>query len=149
MSTSAAEIAVSIARPFEGLRLSPYLCPAGIPTIGYGSTRYPDGRRVTLQDPPITREEAEAMLESEMRRCLQSAAGQCPVLILHAGCWGAIADFIYNLGAGRLRTSTLRRRINQQDWPEARRELMRWVRGGGRILPGLVRRRAAEAALLR
>ncbi len=60
----------------------------------------------------------------------------------------AIVDFTFNLGAGRLQTSTLRRRIDQRDWPASAQELRRWVYGGGRVLPGLVTRREAEAALL-
>jgi lysozyme len=60
----------------------------------------------------------------------------------------AIVDFTFNLGAGRLQTSTLRRRVNQSDWAEAGRELVRWVYGGGRMLPGLVVRREAERRLL-
>ncbi len=60
----------------------------------------------------------------------------------------AIVDFTFNLGAGRLQTSTLRRRVNQRDWPAAARELRRWVHSGGRVLPGLVVRREAEVALV-
>jgi lysozyme len=68
--------------------------------------------------------------------------------VAHPAALNAIVDFTYNLGAGRLQTSTLRRRINQGDWDGAREQLMRWTRGGGRELPGLVRRRQAEATLL-
>lgn len=74
------------------------------------------------------------------------------------GCWrwarrgqaggASIVDFTFNLGAGRLQTSTLRRRINQQDWSSAAKELRRWVYGGGKVLPGLVTRREADVALL-
>ena len=60
----------------------------------------------------------------------------------------AIVDFAYNLGVGRLQTSTLRRKINAQDWQGAKEQLMLWVRGGGRVLPGLVARRKAEVALI-
>ena len=60
----------------------------------------------------------------------------------------AIIDFTFNLGAGRLQTSTLRRRINQRDWIAAGQELRRWVYGGGKVLPGLVARREAEVELL-
>lgn len=60
----------------------------------------------------------------------------------------AIVDFTFNLGAGRLQTSTLRRRVNQRDWKAAAHELRRWVYGGGQVLPGLVARREPEAALL-
>jgi lysozyme len=60
----------------------------------------------------------------------------------------AIVDFTFNLGAGRLQTSTLRRRINERDWAAAQTEIRRWVYGGGKVLPGLVARREAEAELL-
>jgi len=56
--------------------------------------------------------------------------------------------FTFNLGAGRLQTSTLRRRVNQRDWDAAGKELRRWIYGGGKILPGLVARREAEVMLL-
>ena len=59
-----------------------------------------------------------------------------------------MVDFTFNLGAGRLQTSTLRRRINQMDWAGAALELRKWVHGGGRVLPGLVARRQAEIALM-
>jgi lysozyme len=68
-----------------------------------------------------------------------------------AGDWGklnAIVDFAYNLGVGRLQTSTLRRKINAQDWDGAKEQLQLWVRGGGRVLPGLVRRRDAEISIM-
>lgn len=61
----------------------------------------------------------------------------------------AIVDFTFNLGAGRLQTSTLRRRVNQRDWAAAATELRRWVYGGGKVLPGLVARREAEIAWVR
>jgi lysozyme len=73
----------------------------------------------------------------------------CPVLATQPeGRLAAIVDFTFNLGAGRLQTSTLRRRINQRDWIAAGKELRRWVYGGGKVLPGLVTRRSAEVALL-
>jgi len=73
----------------------------------------------------------------------------CPVLATESeGRLAAIVDFTFNLGAGRLQTSTLRRRINQRDWASAAQELRRWVYGGGKVLPGLVTRREAEAAWL-
>jgi lysozyme len=73
----------------------------------------------------------------------------CPVLATQPeGRLAAIVDFTFNLGAGRLQTSTLRRRVNQQDWIAVGQELRRWVYGGGKVLPGLVTRRSAEVALL-
>ena len=73
----------------------------------------------------------------------------CPVLATEPeGRLATIVDFTFNLGAGRLQTSTLRRRINQRDWVAAGQELRRWVYGGGKVLPGLVTRREAEASLM-
>ena len=73
----------------------------------------------------------------------------CPVLLNEPeNRLAAMVDFTFNLGAGRLQTSTLRRRINQMDWRGAALELRKWVHGGGRVLPGLVARRQAEIALM-
>jgi len=143
------KIASDLCLVFEGLYLKPYLCPANVPTIGVGSTFYENGRRVTLADPPITRGRAMDLLAHELERCLPRVMRLCPGL--HG--WseeaqGAILDFAFNCGTGALQASTLRKRINADDPDGARVELAKWVRGGGRVLPGLVRRRAAEAALL-
>jgi len=145
---SAIKIAASIAKTFEGLRLTPYFCPAGVATIGFGSTRYPDGRKVKITDEPITESIAIALLLNELRKCEQGVLRYCPNLSGNENRLAAITDFVYNLGIGRLQCSTLRRRINQENWPEVRRELMKWVRGGGKILPGLVARRRVEAGLV-
>lgn len=149
------EIAAELCRRFEGFRSNPYLCPAGVPTIGYGSTYYGDGRKVTLQDPPIDEPTARALLVAELLHTYAPGVlRQCPGLLalaLMTDDWGklnAIVDFAYNLGVGRLQTSTLRRKINAGDWDGAREQILLWVRGGGRVLPGLVARRKAEAALL-
>lgn len=149
------DLAVELCRRFEGFRPRPYLCPAGVPTIGYGSTYYPGGRRVTLADAPINEAQARALLVRELLHTyapgvLRLCPGLLPLAILNDD-WGkfcAIVDFCYNLGVGRLQTSTLRRKINEQDWAGAKEQLMLWVRGGGRVLPGLVRRRQAECLFM-
>ena len=143
------EIAAALCRRFEGFRSKPYLCPAGIPTIGYGSTYYPGGKKVALDDPPIQEDTARAMLMHELEHTyLPGVLRLCPGLADDEKRCNAIVDFAYNLGIGRLQTSTLRRKINAQDWDGAKAELMKWTRGGGKVLPGLVSRRTAEAALL-
>lgn len=149
MSAEAIRIAASLCKSFEGLHLKPYLCPALVATIGYGATRYEDGRRVTLADAPITKARAEELLAWELSQvCIPAVRRSCPELT-DAPKLAAILDFTFNLGSGNLHSSTLRRKINVQDWAGAQLELAKWVRGGGRVLPGLVKRRAAEAALLR
>ncbi len=86
----------------------------------------------------------------ELHSNAASAVRMAPVLGSTANSvrLNAVSSWIFNLGAGRFQTSTLRRRINAEDWANARVEMLRWVRGGGRVLPGLVARRKVEAALL-
>lgn len=143
------ERAATLARRFEGLYLQPYLCPAGIPTIGFGSTFYESGARVKLSDPAITRERAEQLLLWELANCRRHVIKLCPMLLL----WGddamaALIDFTFNLGSGNLSSSTLRRKIAADDWAGARIEIVKWVKAGGVTLRGLVRRREAERDLL-
>lgn len=141
-------IAAALCRRFEGLYLRPYLCPAGVPTIGYGATFYEDGTQVTLSDAPITRERAEALLLWMVRTVyLPAVVKLCPSIDSPERA-AAIIDFTFNLGAGRLRASTLRRRVNANDWGSAKVELMKWVLAGGRVLRGLVLRRQAEVDLI-
>lgn len=135
------ETLAGLIRRFEGLRLKAYICPAGIPTIGYGSTG-PDIQLGMVW----TKEQAEARMLRDASRFLSVARKYCPGLQDEP--LAAIADFAYNLGAARLKGSTLRRKINLGDMDGAKTELSKWVRGGGRILPGLVIRRQAEAGLL-
>jgi len=143
------DIATALCKQFEGFKGKPYLCPAGIPTIGYGSTYYSDGKKVTLNDPPISEPEAEALLLHELQYTyLPGVLRNCPVLLTDEKKCNAIVDFAYNLGTGRLQTSTLKRKINEQDWDAAKEQLMLWNKGGGRVLPGLDKRRKAECQLL-
>ncbi len=144
----AIRLVIALLERFEGLYLKPYLCPAGVWTIGLGTTRYPDGRPVRPTDPPITREQAYTIAAWQIRTdYLPGALAACPGLDT-PGRLAAIVDFAYNLGTGALRGSTLRKRINAGRWPEVPAELAKWVRGGGKVLPGLVLRRKAEAALI-
>lgn len=143
------DIAAALCKQFEGYRSKPYLCPAGIPTIGYGNTYYADGRKVALTDAPMLEPDAAALLLQELHHTyLPGVLRQCPILLTDERKCNAIVDFVYNLGLGRLQTSTLKRKINQQDWAAAQEQLMLWTKGGGRVLPGLVKRRAAESVLL-
>ncbi|WP_459190545.1 lysozyme [Ralstonia pseudosolanacearum] len=150
--TAVPQAAIALAKRFEGFhrvarvdptRAQPYVCPAGYWTIGYGH----------LCDPthsPIAQAQAEVYLAADLVTALNATLRYCPVLAIEPeGRLAAIVDFTFNLGAGRLQTSTLRRRINQRDWVAVANELRRWVYGGGKVLPGLAARREAEVALLR
>ena len=143
------DIAAALCKQFEGYRGKPYLCPAGVPTIGYGNTYYADGRKVALTDAPMSEPDAAALLLQELHHTyLPGVLRQCPILLTDERKCNAIVDFVYNLGLGRLQTSTLKRKINASDWNAAQEQLMLWTKGGGRVLPGLVKRRSAESALL-
>lgn len=134
--------AIDLAKHFEGFYAKPYICPAGFWTVGYGHLCKPD-------HPAITKEQAEAYLAADMQSALKATLRLCPGLATGpTGRLAAIVDFTFNLGAGRLQTSTLRRCINAGDWGRVPGELMKWVHGGGRVLPGLVARRKAEVSLL-
>lgn len=85
-------------------------------------------------------------MQQDAMRFARGTLALCPALAGTRLC--AIADFSYNLGLGNLQASTLRRKVNSREWDEVKTQLMRWVRGGGRVLPGLVRRRKAEADLI-
>ncbi len=146
--TDAVQVAAALARRFEGLYLTPYLCPAGVPTIGYGATYYEDGTPVTLRDAAITRTRADALLLWMVRKVyLPAVVVLCPY-ITDPNRLAAIIDFAFNLGSKRLKTSTLRRKVNAGDWEAVPAELRKWTRGGGVVLRGLVLRREAEIALI-
>lgn len=146
------QAAIDLAKRFEGFhrvpkadpgRAHPYICPAGYWTIGYGHL-------CESTHPPITEAEAEVYLAGDLQTAMAATLCYCPVLATEPeGRLAAIVDFTFNLGAGRLQTSTLRRRVNQQEWVAAEKELGRWIYGGGRVLPGLIARRQAECLLLR
>lgn len=140
--------AAALARRFEGLYLTPYLCPAGVPTIGYGATYYEDGSYVRLTDPSITKERAEAMLLWMVRtKYLPAVLRLCPAVDSPERL-AAIVDFAFNLGAGQLKNSTLRKRVNEQKWSDVPTELRKWTKAGGKVLRGLAIRREAEIALI-
>lgn len=142
------QIAAALCRRFEGCYLKPYLCPAGVPTIGYGATSYESGLRVTLLDPPISKARAEQLLLwSINNRYLPAVLKLCPG-VTDPNRLAALIDFTFNLGAGNLKASTLRKCVNAGDWAGARVQIRRWNKAGGRVLRGLTIRREAEAVLI-
>ena len=157
MNLKAAE---DLAKYFEGLHrvknnmIYPYTCPAGYPTQGWGTVYKPDGTKVKLTDPPITRETSDLWLEIELKICANSVKRLCPELYMWSlknANWNpfcSIVDFVYNLGAGRLQTSTLRKKLKVLDWVGAQQEIEKWVWAGGVILPGLKKRRKMNSLLL-
>lgn len=138
---------LQIIRACEGFSAIPYRCPAGITTIGYGSTRYPDGRAVAMTDPAISQADADWMMRATLAAEYAPAVGRYVTVPLTQGQFDALVDFAYNAGAQNLRTSTLLRKLNAGDYQGAADEFARWVNGGGHELPGLVKRRALERDL--
>lgn len=138
-----------IAKAFEGfhrvvtrqpvITAVPYLCPANYWTVAYGHLCRED-------HPPVTKPQGEAFLDRDLGNALAAVAALCPRR-LTPGQLDALTDWTFNLGAGRLRGSTLRAVVNRGEFDRVPSELRRWVYGGGKKLPGLVRRREAEVAL--
>lgn len=138
---------LALIESFEGFRSKPYKCPAGIPTIGYGNTFYPDGRKVSLSDSPINESQATDLLKNTLSTFEKYVDSFCRDDI-NQNQFDALVSFAYNLGPANLKSSTLLKKVNNNPSdPTIRNEFMKWVRAGGRTLPGLVRRRQAEADL--
>jgi lysozyme len=131
----------------EGLKLKPYLCSAKIPTIGYGNTYYPDGKRVTLLDKDITKQEAFDMFKEVANRF----AKRVDTLVtsnLNQNQFNALVSFAYNVGTGNFSSSTLLKKVNRNpDDLTIKDEFLRWNKAGGKVLNGLTNRRNEEAIL--
>ena len=144
---SAAKIAAEVIKEFEGYSSKPYLCPSGIPTIGYGNTMYTNGERVTMDDPEIDKAEAEKMLLDTIKTVEKQVKNVLEVK-LKAHQLAALISFTYNVGIGNFSNSTLLSWVNSN--PEFTRipeQFRRWNKAGGKVLNGLIRRREAEIEL--
>jgi lysozyme len=131
---------VNLIKHFEGCRLEAYKCPAGVWTIGYGHTKG------VKEGDAIEQEAAEAFLIEDLEAFEQAVARLVKVPITQQQ-FDALVSFTFNLGAGNLAASTLLRKLNNYQYIEVPEQMMRWVKAGGQVLDGLVKRRAAEAAL--
>ena len=133
-------------KSFEGLRLDAYLCSAGKPTVGFGSTFFEDGTPVKLGD-KITKERADSLFEkisdsfaAKVKNCIQKD--------INENQFAALVSFAYNVGIGNLKSSTLLKKVNANpNDPTIMQEFKKWNRASGNVLAGLTRRREAEANL--
>lgn len=137
---------IELMHQFEGLSLNAYICPAGVPTIGYGNTYYESGRKVQIGD-SITKERAEKIFEwvadSFAIRVRQLVKKQ-----LNENQFSALVSFTYNLGVANLKSSTLLKKVNvNPNDPTIFNEFLKWNKAGGKVLTGLTRRRQAEGNL--
>ena len=147
---AAIDVLISLIKEFEGCKLQAYKCPAGVWTVGWGATG-PDIKEGTVW----SQQYADAMLRKMANNVLDEALHESPRLRNETpGRQAAVADFIYNCGIGNYRKSTFKRMIDAGDFGEAKHAVMMWVKAtdpktGKKVtLPGLVRRRQAEADLL-
>ncbi len=138
---------LDLIKSFEGLYLKPYICPAGVPTIGYGATFYEDGKKVTMKDPAITKERAEQLLSNTLKSFEIGVAAALKKTVTDNE-FSALVSFAFNVGLGNLRASTLLKLLNNSA-PKAdiAAQFLRWNKAGGKELAGLTRRRTAEKTL--
>lgn len=140
--------AAEFVEPFEGFRSAPYQDSVGVWTIGYGSTRDHNGRPVTAATPAVSAAEAQALVARDLEYAIADVHKAVTVPLSDAQTV-ALASFVYNLGGGALRSSTLLRMLNAKDYDGAADQFALWDHAGGRVLAALLRRREAEAALFR
>lgn len=142
------ELAAAVAKPFEGLVLKAYHDPVGYPTQGFGRLLSRTPWEPLDKWPDIDEHTAEEWLKEDMTKAVRAALRLCPGAETPEQ-YAALADFTFNCGAGNLQASTLRRKVNRGDFSGAEKEFSKWVFARGVKLPGLVRRRRAEADMFR
>lgn len=132
---------LSLIKGFEGFRSKAYVCPAGVLTIGYGHTG-PDVKPGMT----VTEERGTELLAKDVSR-FERAVDKFVKVPLTQNQYDALVSFTYNVGEGNFQSSTLLKKLNAKDYAGAAAQFNRWNRGGGKVLSGLVRRRAAERKL--
>ena len=137
---------INLIKVFEQFRSKPYQCPAGVWTIGYGSTFYTEGQHVTSSDAPISEQVAEVLLATTLID-YENSVNKMVKIQLNQNQFDALVDFAYNCGSENLKSSTLLKKVNATDFNGAALEFDKWVHANGKVLAGLVYRRAAEKAL--
>ena len=152
---------------YEGCRNRPYLCPAHIWTIGYGHVLYQQQIALPIvrkegaigairKEFPLaegdnrvwSKEEINQLFEADIANFERGVLRLVPAVAGKQGAFDALVSFAFNAGLGNLQRSQIRMRANRGDWQGAGEALMDWTKGGGKVLPGLVKRREAERAML-
>lgn len=143
--TKVSKTGLELIKKYEGFRANPYKCPAGVPTIGYGATYYPDGKRVKMTDAPVTEKQATEMLKSMLVGFEKAVDTYC-IDTINQNQFDALVSFAYNVGTNALKNSTLLKKLNvNANDPTIKDEFKKWVKAGGKTLKGLVTRRNEEA----
>lgn len=139
------KIGIDLIKKYEGCSLKPYRCPAGIPTIGFGSTYHIDGSKVRMTDKPISEKEAEELLKDTLVQ-FEEGVSKMVTSKITQNQFNALVSFAYNLGLGSLRGSTLLKKVNiNQNDPTISDEFMKWIFAGKKQLKGLILRRTEES----
>ena len=149
---------LAVIKRFEGRRLKPYKCPAGLWTVGYGHVLYPEQAKMKLADRAsvplriedfreFTTAEVDNLLAQDVVRFERGVARLCPALDNRQGSFDALVSFAFNVGLGALQRSGLRAKTNRGEYNDAADELLKWSKVNGKVLPGLLLRRKAERAL--
>jgi lysozyme len=149
--------AVKMIKHHEGVRQKPYRCPANLWTIGVGHVLYPEQARLKMDDRMLvplrpednrtfSMEEVDAILKSDLARFERGVEQYCPVKLTQ-GQFDALVSFSFNVGLGTLQRSTLRQKVNREDFEGASAEFLKYIMAGGKILKGLQNRRNDERAL--
>ena len=155
---SVSEAGIQLIQTFEGCHNSPYRCPAGLWTIGYGRVLYPNQARLKTGERaayPLRSEhnrvfandEIDALLEADLQRFEAGVLRLCPATADRQCHLDAVVSFAFNVGLGNLQSSTLRMKYNRGEYTGAADEFLKWNKSNGKVLQGLVRRREAERAL--
>lgn len=144
MNKKTSEVGKNLIKEFEGFRAKAYLCPAGVWTVGYGTTRI-NGHKVS-ESTQITTEEADVFLEQDLK-VFEDAINKHVDVELTQNQFDALVAFVYNVGIGNFQSSTLLKKLNSGDYEGASQQLLRWDKAKGKKLAGLTRRRKAEQKL--
>ena len=145
--TKTSKKGIDLIKKYEGFRSRPYLCPAKVPTIGYGATYYPNGQKVKLSDPAIDEKHATILLEAMLVPYEKAVDSFCRDDI-NQNQFDALVSFAYNVGISALKNSTLLKKVNINPKDKTiSNEFAKWNKGGGKVLKGLVLRRNDEAKL--
>jgi lysozyme len=152
------DAAKAMIKHHEGVRMRPYRCPALLWTVGVGhvidpshaAVKYEERRTLPIPDGwdrSLSMGEVDAILAQDLGRFERGVARLCPAVVGHQGRFDALVSFAFNVGLGNLQRSSLRMKTNRGEFEEAADEFMKWTKAGGRVLPGLVKRRQDERAL--
>lgn len=144
MKKKTSEAGKNLIKEFEGFRATAYICPAGVVTVGYGTTRIHD-KPIQLGI-TITTDEADIFLEEDLKT-FEDVVNQSVSVEIFQNQFDALVAFVYNVGAGNFKKSTLLKKVNAGQFDVAANEFLKWNKAAGKVLRGLTRRRTAEREL--